>query len=112
MKKSRGIEEEFQPQPPGTPEEHIKRLRLNVILHSCIYYEFNENLWDDHTFDHKCKELVKLLGENPGAYSDRFDKYFEGWSGASGFHFPHRDPWVLGKAQELIQISNNIEGID
>lgn len=96
-------EDQFEPMPLGTVQEEIKRLRLNVILHSCIYYEMNENIWDDITFDLKCKHLVDLLAKHPKVYSDRFDKYFEGWDGSSGFHFPHRDPWVHGKAEMMVK---------
>jgi hypothetical protein len=41
----------------------------------------------------------------PDAYSDRFDEYFDGWDGSSGYHFPHRDSWVLSAAQNLLRNS-------
>lgn len=100
-------EQQFEPMKPGTVAEEIKRLRLNIILHSCMYYELNENIWDDITFDLKCKRLVGLLREYPDVYSDRFDHFFVEWDGSSGYHFPHRDPWVLGKAQMLLKLQQN-----
>ena len=96
-------EQQFEPMPMGSVQEEIKRLRLNVILHSCIYYQMDVNIWDDITFDFKCKRLVDLLAKHPNVYSDRFDRYFEGWDGSSGFHFPHRDPWVHGKAEMMVK---------
>ena len=85
--------------------ELIKRRRLQVLIHSCLYYALDENIWSDHKFDAVCKELVELLKAHPDAYSDRFDEYFEDWDGSSGYHFPHRDSWVLGAAQNLLRHS-------
>ena len=87
------------------PAELIKRRRLQMLVHSCLYYSLDENIWDDHTFDKKAKELAVLIKEHPDAYSDRFDEYFDGWDGSSGYHFPHRDSWVLSAAQNLLRHS-------
>jgi hypothetical protein len=91
------------PNPTDPIGAMIKRHRLQVLVHSCLYYSLDENIWDDHKFDDVCKDLVNLLKVYPEAYSDRFDEYFEGWDGSSGYHFPHRDPWVLGAAQNLLR---------
>jgi hypothetical protein len=91
------------PNPTDRTAELIKRYRLQVIVHSCLYYALDENIWDDHKFDMVCKDLVGLMRDHPEAYSDRFDEYFEDWDGSSGYHFPHRDPWVLGAAQNLLR---------
>jgi len=97
--------EDFKPALQYSTEELIKRLRLNIILHSCVYYQFDESIWSDFDFDSKCKQLVALLADQPNTYSDRFDKFFVDWDGESGFHFPHRDPWVYSKAEELIRLN-------
>ena len=83
------------------PAELIKRRRLQMLVHSCLYYSLDENIWDDHTFDKKAKELAVLIKEHPDAYSDRFDEYFVNWDGSTGFNLPHRDPWVLNAALNL-----------
>ena len=85
------------------PAELIKRRRLQMLVHSCLYYCLDQNIWDDHTFDKNEKELAELMTEYPDAYSDRFDEYFEGWDGSSGFHLPHRDSWVLAAATNLLE---------
>lgn len=95
---------------PADPEGAlIKRRRLQVLVHSCLYYALDENIWDDHRFDMVCKDLVGLLRDHPGAYSDRFDEYFEGWDGSSGYHFPHRDSWILSAAQNLLRSKSYID---
>lgn len=91
------------PNPDSRAGELIKRRRLQMLVHSCLYYSLNENIWDDHMFDKNAKELAELMTEYPDTYSDRFDNYFEGWDGSSGFHLPHRDPWVLAAAINLLK---------
>jgi NAD-dependent DNA ligase len=91
------------PNPETEVGQLIKRRRLQVLVHSCIYYEFDSNIVPDSQFDVWCRELVDLLKKNPEAYSDRFDQYFKNWDGVSGFDFPHRDPWIWSKAQSLLQ---------
>ena len=97
------------PNPTEPQSALIKRRRLQVLVHSCLYYALDENIWDDHRFDMVCKDLVGLLRDHPGAYSDRFDEYFEGWDGSSGYHFPHRDSWILSAAQNLLRSKSYID---
>jgi|GEM_PF-2262900 len=88
--------------------ELIKRRRLQMLVHSCLYYALDENIWSDHQFDAAAKELAQLMTDYPDAYSDRFDEYFKGWDGSSGYHLPHRDPWVFSAAQNLLNNPNLI----
>ena len=81
--------------------EKIKRRRLQILVHSCLYYELNTTLIEDDTFDRWCKELVELMKDNPGVYSDRFDYWFDSFTGETGFHLPLRDEWVYNKAMFL-----------
>lgn len=91
------------PNPETEIGELIKRRRLQMLVHSCLYYALDENIWTDHQYDAAAKELAVLLRENPDAYSDRFDEYFEEWDGSTGFHLPNRDSWVLAAAQNLLK---------
>ena len=83
----------------------IKQRRLQILIHSCIYYQLDSNIVSDEKFDAWAKELEKLMKDNPGLYSDRFDYAFENWDSSSGFNLPNRDPWVLGQAEYLL---NNV----
>lgn len=85
--------------------ELIKRRRLQMLIHSCLYYEMDENLISDEIFDKWAKELAQLIKEHPNEYSDRFDSYFVDWDGSSGYHLPHRDPWVYSRAERLLGIT-------
>jgi hypothetical protein len=83
----------------------IKRRRLNVMIHSCIYYVLDQNIIDDNLWDDWAKELQELMKKHPNAYLDRFDYAFENWDASSGFDLPIRDPWVLSKANYLLNIN-------
>lgn len=91
------------PNPTDPTAELIKRRRLQILVHSCIYYVLDTNIISDYTFDKWAKELEQLMKEHPDAYSDRFDSDFAKWDSSSGFDLPIRDPWVLGTAQNLIR---------
>ncbi|QDP62331.1 MAG: hypothetical protein Unbinned8472contig1000_31 [Prokaryotic dsDNA virus sp.] len=65
------------------PEEVIKQRRRQLIVHSCLYYYFDESVIPDSQFDGWCEELVSLQEQNPG-YTDKFDRYFEGFDGSTG----------------------------
>jgi hypothetical protein len=90
------------PNPTDPTAELIKRRRLQILVHSCIYYVLDTNIISDYTFDKWAKELEQLLKDHPGLYGDRFDFAFEKWDSASGFDLPLRDPWIMGTAQYLV----------
>ena len=95
--------EEFPNPPQGSIAELIKRRRLQILVHSCLYYGLDNNIISDEIYDKWAIELEKLMKENPGVYSDRFDSAFAKWDSASGFDLPLRDPWVLRTAQNLLK---------
>ena len=80
-----------------------------MLIHSCLYYTLDENIWTDHKYDAAAKELALLIKDHPDAYSDRFDEYFDGWDGSTGFHLPHRDSWVLSAAQNLLNTCKRLK---
>ena len=49
----------------GSAAEKIKRRRLQVLVHSCMYYELDQSIVDDQVFDGWCKELVELQKDKP-----------------------------------------------
>ncbi len=95
------------PNPTDSTAELIKRRRLQILVHSCVYYMMDDNLVSDEQFDSWAKELEKLMKENPGLYSDRFDYAFEEWDSSSGYNLPHRDPWVMSVAKQLLSASSS-----
>lgn len=84
----------------------IQRRRIQMLIHSCIYYELSSSLITDSQFDRWAKELVRLQAEHP-EMSKKVPWYeeFKDWDGTTGFHLPLRHPWVLAKAQALLNYS-------
>ena len=96
-----------EPNPPKerTVPEIIKQRRAQMLVHSCIYYELNDNIVDDHTWQRWADELEALQKKHPEHLKIGFyDHNFADWDGATGNHLPHRDPWVMRKAQYLLML--------
>ena len=88
-----------------TIPEKIKQRRAQMLIHSCIYYELNDNIVSDHQWQAWAFELEELQKKHPEHMNIGFyDKYFQDWDGATGNHLPHRDSWVYNKALRLLRI--------
>lgn len=86
--------------------EKIQQRRLQILVHSCIYYELNQSNIPDTTWDKWAKELVQLQKDYPNiakevVYADAFD----GFDGSTGFDLPLKDEWVMNKAKQLCRYS-------
>lgn len=85
--------------------ERIKRRRLQLLVHSCIYYELNQNLISDSTFDKWSVELLELQKKYPKvAEQVCWHQAFKDWDASTGAYLPIRDTWVMSKALELLKI--------
>ena len=90
--------------------ETIQRLRLRVLVHSCIYYHLNGNIIDDKKFDDMSRELVKLQTSYP-IIADKvcYADAFKGFDGHTGFDLPITDHWVISKAEKLYGVHKKRE---
>lgn len=84
--------------------ELIKRRRLQVLVHSCIYYEFNESIVDDATWTKWAVELEQLQA----AYSDiamqvEWAAEFDEFNHSTGYNLPLQNKWVICKAIQLMR---------
>lgn len=85
--------------------ERIKRRRLQLLVHSCIYYELNQNLISDSTFDRWSVELFELQTKYPKiAEQVCWHQAFKDWDASTGAFLPIRDSWVLSKAVHLLNM--------
>lgn len=83
----------------------IRQRRAQMLVHSCIYYELNDNIISDDTWQRWADELEKLQKENPDLLQIGFyDDAFADWDGSTGTHLPLRDAWVYSKAQWLLSL--------
>lgn len=98
------FEHDEQKQCVQTFEEKLKQRRTQMLIHSAIYYDLNENIVSDHKWQQWADELEKMQKDNPDKIKiGFFDEAFEDWDGATGAHLPHKDFWVRRKAQQLLE---------
>jgi len=86
----------------------INKRRRQILVHSAIYYEFNDNLISDKTFDDWCKELVSLHAKYPKQCAKAvFNEVFRNWTGFSGYDLlkGHAGGWAGMKAKHLLELS-------
>jgi len=83
--------------------ELIQQRRFQILIHSCIYYQFNGNLISDKQFDSWARELAQLQLDYPEiAKQVLYAEEFDGFDGTTGFDLPLENEWVMKKAQKLM----------
>ena len=88
-----------------TIKEKIRQRRSQMLVHSCIYYEMDNNIVSDDTWQRWANELTTLQNENPDdCIIDFFDDEFKDWDGSTGTHLPLRNPIVRGKALLILKL--------
>lgn len=102
------FEEEEEPMVNSvqTLSEKIRQRRMQMIVHSYLYYVMDTNIVDDDTWQKWANELIELqqmwktlgMTKTIGFY----DKEFEDWNGATGMHLP-KDDWVKKRCEKLLQ---------
>ena len=83
--------------------EKIQQRRLQLLIHSCIYYELDQNFITDKKWDEWARELVKLQKDNP-EISEKVIWYdaFKDWDASTGAFLPLKDKWIINKAKNLL----------
>lgn len=81
----------------------IQRRRLQVLVHSCLYYKLATSLVSDQQWQAWADELVELQEKYP-LICERVDYHeeFKDFDGSTGFHLPFGGMEVLNKAYQLI----------
>ena len=81
----------------------IKQRRLQLLVHSCIYYEFNQSIVDDATWAKWAIELEQLQAAYP-AIADKVEwaATFKDFDHIKGYNLPVRDPWVMRKERQIM----------
>lgn len=81
----------------------IRQRRSQMLIHSCIYYQMDQNLISDDKWQEWANELAELQTKYPECCKiNFFDIDFSDWTGDSGFNLPLRNPWVWGKSLQLL----------
>lgn len=80
-------------------QSFIKRRRKQVIVHSCIYYELDDSIVSDDTWQTWANELAEMQEKYPEYHKVGFyDKEFLNWDGTTGAFLPYKDEWVWNEA--------------
>lgn len=75
--------------------ELILRRRMQMLVHSYIYYKMDMNLISDREFDMWGKELVRLQADYPEIASQvEYAEAFKDWDASTGFHLPSNEQIV------------------
>lgn len=86
-----------------TIKEKIQQRRLQLLIHSCIYYELNESIVSDATWSRWAKELVDLQNKYPQEASEVvYAKEFKNFDGSTGMDLPTKDILVMSRARHLL----------
>lgn len=81
----------------------IKRYRLQVLIHSCIYYRFNTSIISDAEFDKRACRLAELQKKYPEESKEvAFYEEFKDFDGYTGYHLPYSYPGIVAKAVYLL----------
>lgn len=82
--------------------ELINRRRRQLLVHSCLYYEMDTQLIDDHTYDKWSHELAELQRLHPEiAETCVYAEAFKNFDGSSGFDLPYHLPNIVAIAMQL-----------
>ncbi len=82
----------------------IQRRRLQILVHSCIYYVFGSSLISDNQWKDWAVELVSLQKGNPKiANQVKYAKEFKDFDPSTGYNLPIQDEDVISRALHLIR---------
>lgn len=82
----------------------IQRRRLQLLVHSSIYYVFGTSLITDEQWKQWALDLMDLQSRYPElAREVVYDNAFHDFDPSTGYHLPIRDEAVISRALHLIR---------
>lgn len=81
--------------------ELINRRERQILVHSILYYHFNDSIWEDRLFDRVSLELVKLGQDYPEEFKQsELYEHFKTFDGTTGYDLPlqHQKYWPIANA--------------
>ena len=85
--------------------ELINRRENQVLIHSIIYYNLNENIIDDSTWSKWAMELVELMRDYPNEFANSHHyAMFKNFDGSTGFDIANKASTnAVSKAMYLLR---------
>lgn len=91
-----------------TIEEKIKQRRLQMLVHSYIYYELDDNIIPDSKWSKWAMELVDLQKKYPKESKNvQYYDAFKDFDGSSGFDLPYNDTKIISIAHKLLSYAGH-----
>lgn len=92
--------------------ELMNRRERQLLVHSFLYYQMNENIISDHTFDQWSKEMADLIKEHPETFKQTV--YYEGFKdfdGSTGAFLPYTLAEIHTTGHRLLKYHKKLKGI-
>lgn len=87
--------------------ELILRRRMQMMVHSYLYYDLDINLISDREFDMWGRELVQLQTDYPEiAKQVEYAEAFSDWDASTGFDLP-RNEQIIRIGQRLLRTNHS-----
>lgn len=85
-----------------TVNEKIQQRRLQILVHSYLYYVLNESIVSDEKWSRWAHELVRLQEKYPNKSKKIiYHEMFENFNGSTGMDFVY-DEDIINRAQYLL----------
>ena len=76
---------------PFTDRQKIQLLQRSILVASYVYYELNDNIQSDRTYEMNTRQLLDLKTSNPEAWrKSRYYRYFDNFESGTGFDLMYR----------------------
>ncbi|MBO7695400.1 MAG: hypothetical protein J6T10_22475 [Methanobrevibacter sp.] len=89
-------------------------LQRQIIVHSILYYELDNNVINDKKFDCLCKQLLELQQETDDYEQTYYYYVFKDFDGNTGFDIWGKlndfDKWYLRGIAKIVMFINKKEG--
>ena len=83
--------------------EKIQQRRLQMLVHSYIYYGLDDNIVPDSKWAQWANELKDLQETYPDiANTVPYRQGFENWDASTGAFLPYRSPQIIAIANQLL----------
>lgn len=84
--------------------EKIQQRRLQMLVHSYIYYDLNNNIVSDSKWAEWANELKDLQDAYPDvAKIVPYGNGFENWDASTGAFLPYNAPHIIAIANQLLR---------
>lgn len=81
----------------------LNRRMRQVLVHSFIYYQLNDSIIEDYTFDRWSKDIVMMRRQYPEEFAQTFyADAFKDFDGSSGYDLPYSNPEIQAVGYRMI----------